>query len=104
MVGGIEARHRNIPRECEHGTGQEDQDAYDIVRSSLTRCGLIVVKAHPRPPTEKYTKMPSKAHSTANVRMRSGLGFLRPFSSMVLSSSERDSRRELCRLVSVSLR
>jgi hypothetical protein len=104
LVAEMEARHRNIPRECEHSTGQQDQDAGDIFWPSLTQCRLIVVEAHPRPPTEKYTKTPSSAHNKTSVRMSSGLGRQRPFSSMGLSSSEKDSRRELCRLVSASLR
>jgi hypothetical protein len=103
LVAEMQTRHRNIPREGEHGTGEQHQNAGDVFWPSLAQCRLIVVGTHPRPPTEKYTKTPSSAHNKTNVRMRTGLGLQRPFSSMGLSSSEKDSRREFCRLISESL-
>jgi hypothetical protein len=52
-IAQMEARRSNVPAESEGSAVDQDKDASDILRPSLTPTGLIVVRDHQRPPTEK---------------------------------------------------
>jgi hypothetical protein len=53
VIAQMEARHSDIPAESHGSAPEQHKDAGNILRSSLAQSGLIVVRAHQRPPMEK---------------------------------------------------
>jgi hypothetical protein len=49
----MQTRNSDIPGKRDCGACEQNQDAGDVFRASLTPSGLIVVWDHPRPPREK---------------------------------------------------
>ena len=52
----MEARHGNVPAERKHGAGEQHQDAGDILRSTLSPSGLVVVRTHRAPSDREVEK------------------------------------------------
>ena len=49
----METRNGNVPGKRKHCASEQHQDAGDILRSTLSPSGLIIVRTHGRTPIEK---------------------------------------------------